>query len=72
MKKPSTRHRWGARNEFGPHKSEKTCERCGIVRASMHQNQGAHEEHWKEFWLGDDLISRDKTPPCEGRLGVAA
>jgi hypothetical protein len=68
MKKISTRHRWGERVECGPHKSEKQCVRCGVVRASMHQNQGAHDEHWKEFWRDEELISREKTPLCDARL----
>ena len=68
----STRHRWGGRIECGPQKSEMQCVRCGMVRASMHQNQGVHEEHWKEFFMGEDLIGRNKTPPCDARLEVPA
>ena len=68
-KKISTRHRWGDRRECGPHKSEKDCVRCGMTRASMHQNQGARDEHWKEFWRdGDQISCADATPPCDGRL----
>lgn len=64
----STRHRWGERIACGPYKSERECSRCGMVRASMHQNQGARDEHWKEFWRDGERIHHDATPPCDARL----
>lgn len=67
----STRHRWGERIECGPYKSEKQCVRCGMVRASMHQPEGARDLHWKEFWRDEELVARDgATPLCDARLEV--
>ena len=69
----SARHRWGKRIPCGPRKSEKECARCGTVRASMHGiNDHGQQDHWKEFWRDGELISRNKTPPCDTRLEVPA
>jgi hypothetical protein len=67
----STRHRWGERVECGPYKSEKTCIRCDVTRASMHQHVGgAHDQHWKEFWRDGERVDDGSgaTPPCDFRL----
>lgn len=72
-KKPSTRHRWGKREDCGPNKSEKVCARCDVVRASMHGvDDRGRPDHWKEFWRDGELVARNKTPPCDARLEVAA
>lgn len=66
----STRHKWGEKIPLGNHKSEKTCERCGVTCGSFHQWDGPREIHWKEFWRDGDRIDdgSGKTPPCDARL----
>ncbi len=66
----STRHRWGDRVECGPHKSERQCLRCDMVRASMHdEDERGRGVHWKEFWRDQELVLRGgATPPCDARL----
>lgn len=65
----SSRHRWGERVELGLHKSEKQCTRCGIIRASLHQQEGGRDRHWKEFFHGLDRVDvNGATPPCDARL----
>lgn len=69
--KISTRHKWGERVECGPHKSEKQCSRCEMVRASLHDaDEHGRQSHWKEFWRDQELIARGATPPCDARLEV--
>jgi hypothetical protein len=66
----STRHKWGERVELGPYKSERECTRCGVVRASLHQNEGGRDVHWKEFWRDGERVDDGSgaTPPCDARI----
>jgi hypothetical protein len=64
------RHCWGAPQRFNNPdrpdigKSERVCTNpgCGIVRVTRHESN----EHWTEFWKGEERIEGDHTPPCEG------
>lgn len=58
------RHRWGEPQYF-PHKTERVCLKCGIVKVARHESEGPRDLHWPEFWRGLDQIATDKTPPCE-------
>lgn len=69
----STRHKWAAKIEVSPHKSERQCIRCEMVKVSRHESEGGREIHWQEFWRDLDQVDcSDGTPPCDARLEVAA
>lgn len=61
------RHRWGDKTVF-PHKSERVCTRCGLVKVTRHESEGARDVHWQEFWRGLDRIEGEGTPACEPAL----
>lgn len=67
----STRHKWGAPDRF-PHKSERECCRCGMIKVGRHENEGPHDRHWYEFWRDGDQIHCDSTPSCDARFEVPA
>lgn len=71
----SRRHRWGrparfyrdsSRDGHREHvKSERECDRCGLIKVSRHEGAS----HWIEFWR-DEMrlaISGDRTPACGAR-----
>ena len=62
----SSRHRWGEPVRF-EHKTERACQHCPIVKVTRHENERGRDIYWTEFFSGLDLISRDKTPPCDDR-----
>jgi hypothetical protein len=64
----STRHKWSAKVEFPPYKSERQCSRCEMVLVSRHENEGGRGVHWKEFYRDGDRVEHDATPPCDFRL----
>ncbi len=66
-----TRHRWGERVPF-EHKTERECRRCGMVKVTRHEGEGAFDRPWTEFWRDCDQIRCDATPPCDARLEVPA
>lgn len=55
------RHSWGEKTVVSPYKSERQCQKCGIVKASRHE----HNSHWVEYWRGLDRIDVIRTPACE-------
>lgn len=67
----SARHKWGEPDRF-PHKSERECRRCGMVKVTRHEAEGPHDRHWTEFWRDCDRIRCEATPPCDARLEVPA
>jgi hypothetical protein len=61
------RHRWGPANRPSRFKTERQCERCGVVKVTRHENVGVGgESHWTEWWEPDGLarMDIDHTPPC--------
>ena len=67
----STRHRWGEKVRFPPHKSEQQCIRCETVKVTRHESEGGREVHWVEFWRDEERIKCEATPPCDARLEAA-
>lgn len=70
----STRHKWGERDEVSPQRTLYHCKRCGMIKVSRHEFEGAFPTHWKEFWIGTDRADDGdgKTPPCDARLDAEA
>lgn len=64
------RHRWGEKTVF-PHKSERPCLDCGIVKVTRHEWEGGRDQHWTEFYRGLDRIQCERTPTCEPIEAVA-
>jgi hypothetical protein len=58
------RHRWGEKQVF-PHKTERQCLNCGIVKVGRHEVEGGRDRYWTEFWRDLDRIECDGTPACE-------
>lgn len=58
------RHRWGEPVRF-PHKSERQCIKCGLVKVTRHEAEGPRDVHWVEYWREGDQVAADKTPACE-------
>jgi hypothetical protein len=65
-----TRHRWGDKVVF-PHKSERCCANCGLVKVSRHESEGGRDRYWTEYWRAEEKLSTDKVPACEA-VGVSA
>lgn len=61
--KPS-RHRWGDRVVF-PHKTERDCINCGLVKVSRHESEGGFDRYWTEFWRGCEQVVGAGTPVCQ-------
>ena len=79
MRSASTRHRWDDGQQFWTkdeipyhYKTERTCTRCDMTRVTCHEMKGAFEDHRVEFWRDGDQIEGKHTPPCDGRLELAA
>ncbi len=69
MKTASARHRWDERIVISAQKSERQCNRCGLVMASRHEFENGREIHWKEFWRELELVGRGSPVPlCDARL----
>jgi hypothetical protein len=45
----STRHKWSTPHKW-PHKTERQCVRCEMVKVTRHETEGGREIHWTEFW----------------------
>lgn len=65
-----THHQWSEpiRIPHGaalPRKTERECEKCGLVKVTWHEMDGARETFRTEFWRGLDEIASAKTPACE-------
>lgn len=58
------RHQWGQPNRF-PHKTERQCLKCGLIKVSRHEAEGPRDTHWTEWWRGLDEIASNNTPPCD-------
>lgn len=58
------RHRWDEKQIF-PHKTERQCLNCPIVKVSRHESEGGRDVYWTEFWSGLDRIEGEGTPACE-------
>lgn len=54
------RHSWGLAHRF-PHKTERQCLQCRIVKVTRHENDCC----WTEFWCGLDQVEGKATPACE-------
>jgi hypothetical protein len=63
----NTRHKWGTPHKL-PHKSERQCGRCEMVKVTRHETEGGREIHWTEFWRDLEQINSELTPPCDARL----
>lgn len=58
------KHRWGDAVPF-QYKTERTClNGCGITKVTHHQNQGAQDYYWNEYWRGEDKIPGGARPTC--------
>ena len=64
-----TRHRWHAGVERiaecadGNARSVRRCERCGLLRITVHP---PHGYPWQEFETNDGVVLKQRhTPPCE-------
>lgn len=58
------RHRWGDKQAF-PHKSERQCLDCPVVKVVRHEFYGGRDWYWTEFWRDLDQIEGKGTPTCE-------
>lgn len=54
------RHAWGEPVRF-PHKTERACARCGLVKVTRHDGGG----HWLEYWRGLERVPGPALPACE-------
>jgi len=64
------RHSWGPPTRIPnalvmPHKTERACLKCHVVKVTWHFMQGRQERYRTEFWIGLDKIECDGTPACE-------
>lgn len=53
------RHSWSKPARF-LHKSERVCQRCGLVKVTRHEGF----EHWVEWWRDGERLHSERTPPC--------
>jgi hypothetical protein len=58
------RHQWGGPSRF-PHKTERQCNKCKLVKVTRHEVDRTREVFWIEFWRGLDQVEGEKTPVCE-------
>jgi hypothetical protein len=59
------RHIWGDPDRF-PHKTERQCLACLLVKVTRHEIDGAGREYyWTEWYRGLDQIKSKNTPACE-------
>lgn len=60
------KHRWGPKTVF-EHKTERACERCGVMKVTRSEHEGGHDVYWTEFYAagGFDRIEVPGTPVCE-------
>ena len=63
-------HRWGDRVVF-PHKTERDCVNCGLVKVTRHETEGGRDIYWTEYWRNEEKLSVDRVPVCEP-VGVSA
>lgn len=56
------KHRWGEPVQF-PYKTERACIHCPIVKVTHHQNQGAQDYYWNEYWRDGEKITGSR-PAC--------
>jgi hypothetical protein len=64
------RHSWGPPARIPnalaiPHKTERQCLKCPIVKVTWHELDGSRVKYRTEFWLGLDQVEGDRTPACE-------
>lgn len=62
-------HKWGAPVRYEPHENEngcaqteRTCQKCGLVRITVHPPQGLPWLEWRTRDAGQMQLS--STPPC--------
>jgi hypothetical protein len=67
----STRHRWSTAHKW-PHKTERQCVRCEMVKVTRHETEAGREIHWTEFWRDLERAETQSTPPCDARLELGA
>lgn len=70
------RHSWGEPSRIPnaialPRKTERECEKCGVVKVTWHDFDGSRETFRTEFYRGLDRIEGTGTPVCEA-VEVAA
>lgn len=60
------KHRWGSKTVF-EHKTERVCDRCGLIKVTRAEHEGGHDRYWTEFYAagGFDRIEGAGTPACE-------
>lgn len=59
------KHRWGDKTIF-EHKTERVCDRCGMIKVSRSEHEGGHPVYWTEFYAagGMDRLEEPGTPAC--------
>ena len=46
-----SRHQWDKPQRY-PHKTERVCLKCGLVKVTRHEAEGPRDLHWMEYWRG--------------------
>lgn len=66
------KHRWGSKAVF-ERKTERICERCGMIKVSRSEHEGGRDVYWTEFYAAGsfDPIGGEGTPVCEPMEQVA-
>ena len=65
-----TRHRWSAPNRPSRFKTERECQRCGLIKVTRHEGVGGPgESYWTEWWRPDASgvparIDSENMPAC--------
>jgi hypothetical protein len=60
---PDLHHSWSQPNRL-PHKTERECVRCGIIRVTRH-DAGDTVIPWVEFWRDGERLDVRGTPACQ-------
>lgn len=65
-----TRHSWGIPDRIPnalalPRKTERKCNRCGLVKVLWHEFDGVKETFRTEFYRGLEHVEGVGTPVCE-------
>lgn len=72
------KHSWGPPTRIPsalalPRKTERVCEKCGIVKVTWHEtDERGFETYRTEFWRGLDRVEGVGTPVCGAAKELAA
>ena len=59
------RHAWSEKVAYAHH-SDRVCWNCALIKRTRHE----HNQHWIEFYRGNERIRCERTPPCPGAPAI--